>query len=147
MKSTTKKPLLYVALFVILIVVLISVKKTRKYPEKSQEAIRRERISDSLKVIENSKNDLIEYIVNSNRDGFNVTYFNKDGGTEQVKVKSNTWTKSFKGGFGTMVSLVAQTEHENTAIQVIIMYENKVYKQSQSDGDYVIATASGIIGM
>ncbi len=140
-KKQNKIGCLVIAVIVIIIIIANLSKTDSKRLTQSEK-----NYADSLRKIEYSKKNLLEYIVKSNRDGFDVTYMNNEGGMEQINVKSNSWSKSFKCDKGTPISIVAQTKNENTAIQVIIKYENKVIKQSQSNGDYVIATAAGFIG-
>ncbi|ALU75136.1 hypothetical protein AUW17_07615 [Tenacibaculum dicentrarchi] len=87
----------------------------------------------------------VEYIVESNRDSFNVTYTNNGGNTEQKKINFKKWTTSFIGSPDKFVSISAQTLSKNANISVKIIYNGKIIEQAKSSGDYVIASASGAL--
>jgi hypothetical protein len=85
----------------------------------------------------------VEYIVKCSPAGFNVTYTNSGGNTEQRKVSTKDWSMNFIGKPGSFVSISAQAENENSNINVKIVYQGKVIEKANSNGDYVIASASG----
>ena len=86
---------------------------------------------------------IVEYTVESNRNGFDITYTNDGGNTEQKKINSNKWKTTFNGKPGAFVSISAQTLKENAKISVKIIYNGKTIEKAKSSGDYVIASASG----
>jgi len=85
----------------------------------------------------------VEYTVESNRSGFDITYTNDGGNTEQKKINSNKWKTTFNGSPGAFVSISAQTSNKNAEISVKIIYNGKTIEEAKSSGDYVIASASG----
>jgi len=85
----------------------------------------------------------VEYIVKSNLNGFDVTYTNDGGNTEQKTINSNKWKTTFNGNLGAFVSISAQTSNENAEISVKIIYNGKTIEEAKSSGDYVVASASG----
>ena len=68
---------------------------------------------------------IVEYTVESNRNGFDITYTNDGGNTEQKKINSNKWKTTFNGNPGAFVSISSQTLNENTEISVKIIYNGK----------------------
>lgn len=85
----------------------------------------------------------VEYVVESSRKGFSITYENSNGQTEQADISSTSWKTSFTGYDDDFVYISAQADNENTNISVYIYYRGKEFKKATSYGDYVIATASG----
>lgn len=85
----------------------------------------------------------VKYEVNCSPGGFSVTYQNSQGGTEQRSVSSGSWSTSYSHYLSNDVYLSAQADNENSSINVKIYYNGKVFKDSSSSGDYVIAEASG----
>ena len=87
----------------------------------------------------------IMYFVDSSKPGISITYENESGNTEQITTSRNGWTKSFNACAGDFVYVSAQTKNSNSKIKVQILYNFKVIEKATSYGDYVIATASGLI--
>lgn len=81
-------------------------------------------------------------IVTSNKNNFDVTYSNQNGSIEQIKVQSNSWNKIFYGNLKEIINLniVAQTHNLNSNINIKIIYHDKVYCESNSNGDYVVSS-------
>ena len=87
----------------------------------------------------------VYYWVDSSKPGISITYENSQGNTEQVKTSKNGWSYSFTSCSGDFVYISAQTHNENAEIKVRILYRFKEIESAKSYGDYVIATASGLI--
>jgi hypothetical protein len=85
----------------------------------------------------------VKYEVTCSPSGFDITYENSSGNTEQKTISSGSWTTTFTGNQGDFVYISAQTDNENANITAKIYYQGDVIEQSSSSGDYVIATASG----
>ena len=85
----------------------------------------------------------IKYEVTCTPRGFDVTYTNRGGNTEQKDISGSRWSTSFTGDQGAFVYVSAQAHNDNANITVKIYYGGKIIKQAHSSGDYVIATASG----
>jgi hypothetical protein len=85
----------------------------------------------------------VEYVVNSSSPGLSITYTNEGGNTEQKKVKSTLWKTSFIGTPNQFVYISAQTLNKNTQIGVKIIYNGEIIERANSNGDYVVASASG----
>jgi len=90
-------------------------------------------------------NTTVEYYVTCNPAGFDITYENKTGNTEQRTVNSTSWSTSFEGHSGDFVYISAQANNYNAQVNVQIKYNDKVLKKASSSGDFVIATASGSV--
>ena len=89
------------------------------------------------------KEDTVKYEVNCSPSGFDITYENSSGNTEQKSISSNSWVTTFTGNQGDFVYISAQAKNENATITVKISYQGDVIEEASSSGDYVIATASG----
>lgn len=84
----------------------------------------------------------VEYIVESDKSGFDVTYESEGGGTAQETVYSTSWSYSLNPSSGDFLYISAQTNHTNAEITVRIEKGSNVLEETTSSGDYVIATAS-----
>lgn len=73
----------------------------------------------------------------------NITYENKDGGTEQKSSVSSSWSYSFTGESGQFVYISAQNNNQSGSVTVKIIRDGSAFKEATSSGAYVIATASG----
>ena len=85
----------------------------------------------------------VEYVVNCSPSGFDITYQNSSGNTAQQDISSGSWTYSFTGASGDFVYISAQANNENATVTTEIYYQGKLIEDATSNGDYVIATASG----
>jgi hypothetical protein len=85
----------------------------------------------------------VKYEVTCSPSGFDITYENSSGNTEQKTISSGSWTTTFTGNQGNFVYISAQADNENANITAKIYYQGDVIEQASSSGDYVIATASG----
>ena len=85
----------------------------------------------------------VKYEVTSSPNGFDITYQNSSGNTEQATITSGSWTISFTGNQGDFVYISAQADNENANISAKIYYQGEILEQANSSGSYVIATASG----
>jgi hypothetical protein len=94
-----------------------------------------------LFVYQTYSQEIVEYIVESNRNGFDITYTNDGGNTEQKKINSNKWKTTFNRNSGAFVSILAQTLNKNAEISVKIIYNGKIIEKAKSSGDYVTAIA------
>jgi len=84
----------------------------------------------------------IEYSVSGLTTEASVTYENEQGGTQQEKVVV-PWHKSFTASSGKFLYLSAQNGRDFGGIVATIRVDGQDFKKSQSEGGYVIATASG----
>ena len=84
----------------------------------------------------------VQYVVTSDKNGFDVTYFNTQGGIEQKKISTNYWAKTIIGDVNTIINLdiIAQTNSSSANISVKIFYHNKLWAEANSYGDYVIVS-------
>ncbi|PHS51626.1 MAG: hypothetical protein COB01_09650 [Lutibacter sp.] len=85
----------------------------------------------------------VRYEVTSSPNGFDITYQNSSGNTEQATITSDSWSISFEGNQGDFVYISAQADNENANISAKIYYQGEIIEQATSSGSYVIATASG----
>lgn len=90
-----------------------------------------------------SYSGIVKYEVACSPNGFDITYINNSGNTEQKDISIGSWVMSFTGYSGAFVYVSAQAGHENATITVKIYYKGNIIEQATSSGDYVIATASG----
>ncbi len=90
-----------------------------------------------------SNSGTVKYEVTCSPSGFDITYENSSGNTEQKDISSGSWSSSFKGYSGDFVYISAQADNENATITAKIYYKGDVIETATSSGDYVIATASG----
>lgn len=87
----------------------------------------------------------VKYEVKCSPNGFDITYTNSSGNTEQKDISEGSWEISFQGESGDFVYISAQADNENANISVKIYYQGSIIEQASSSGDYVIATASGLL--
>lgn len=85
----------------------------------------------------------VEYKVTGTAETVSITYENSDGGCSQESDVSIPWSYSFTGESGDFVYISAQNQGETGSVTVTIKTDGDVFKQSTSEGAYVIATASG----
>lgn len=90
-----------------------------------------------------SSSGTVKYEVTCSPSGFDITYENSSGNTEQKDISSGSWSTTFTGYSGDFVYISAQAGNENATITTKIYYKGKVIENATSSGDYVIATASG----
>lgn len=90
-----------------------------------------------------SSSGTVKYEVSCTPSGFDITYKNSSGNTEQKDISSGSWSTSFTGDSEDFVYISAQADNENATITAKIYYKGNVIEQATSSGDYVIATASG----
>ena len=95
-----------------------------------------ERISESYTV---------KYEVTGSANSVSLTIENSDGGTSQFSDKPLPWTYSFTSKYDTWIYCSAQNQGDAGTVIVKLYVNNEVFKQSTSEGAYVIATASGTI--
>ena len=88
-------------------------------------------------------NNVVKYEVTCSPSGFDITYENSSGNTEQKDISSGNWSTTFTSSSGAFVYISAQAGHENATITSKIYYEGELIETATSSGDYVIATASG----
>jgi len=88
---------------------------------------------------------MYDRIVNDTSENlYDVTYTNLSGGTEQKSKVKNSWFEEFSAEKGTNVYLSNQVMKGKIAIASIYL-DDVVFKTSKSEGEYVIASASGIL--
>lgn len=87
----------------------------------------------------------IKYEVVCTPDGFDITYENSSGNTEQKTIATGSWETSFTQDSGEFVYISAQAANENADVTVKIYYNGKVIEEASSSGDFIIATASGSV--
>lgn len=85
----------------------------------------------------------IEYKVTGSASRVDVTYANDSGGTSQQSNVRVPWSYSFNRIKGSFVYISAQNQGESGSVIVTIYKENELFKRSESNGAYVIASASG----
>ncbi|MEA3317371.1 MAG: hypothetical protein U9R54_05395 [Bacteroidota bacterium] len=90
-----------------------------------------------------STSGTVKYEVTCSPSGFDITYENSSGNTEQKTITSGSWATSFTGNQGDFVYVSAQADNENANITAKIYYKGDIIEQASSSGAYVIATASG----
>lgn len=87
----------------------------------------------------------VKYKVTGSATSVSLTIENKDGGTSQFSHKSLPWTYTFTSNYDTWVYCSAQNNDQSGTVTVTIYVNDNVFKQSTSEGAYVIASASGTI--
>lgn len=81
-----------------------------------------------------------------------VTYQNRTGDTEQKEIRASggftnqNWTYEFTAELGDFAYISVQNGQDTGTIECIIMVNNQVWKQAESNTDYGIATCSGSVG-
>jgi hypothetical protein len=85
----------------------------------------------------------VEYRVSGSTSSVFITYANKDEGTSQVTTRT-PWSYSWYGAkSGQFLYVSAQNQKSSGSVKVQIYKNGALYKESESSGAYVIATASG----
>jgi hypothetical protein len=85
----------------------------------------------------------VKYVVECFPSGFNITYENSTGNTQQEDIINHAWEYTFTGHRDQFVYISAQAENEDATISAKIYYKGNLIEEATSNGDYVIATASG----
>ena len=91
--------------------------------------------------------DVVTYRIDGSSGKYSVTCTNAEGGTEMFDNVGNDWeyhfwvNKEFLSGKHLYLS--AQNKRDVGSVNVQIWINNHVWKQSQSDGGFVIASANG----
>ncbi len=91
------------------------------------------------------ENYTIKYEVTGSASSVSLTIENSDGGTSQFSDKPLPWTYTFTSKFDTWIYCSAQNQGDAGTVTVKLYVNNEVFKQSTSEGAYVIATASGTV--
>ena len=89
--------------------------------------------------------DGVEYSVQCTPSGFDVTYNNSSGNTQQEEIKTGSWSKKESLKKGDFMYISAQADNEDAEITVKIYCDGILEEIASSEGDYVIATASGTV--
>lgn len=84
----------------------------------------------------------VDYHVKGTAEEVFVTYANSNGGTSQVTAPV-PWSTGFQAMSGHFLYVSAQNSGDKGTVITEIAIDGKAYKQSQSEGAYVIASSSG----
>src|SRR6056297_1000801 len=84
----------------------------------------------------------VEYRVDAGAS-VDITIEGEGGSTEQFTVSSLPWTKRFTAEKGDFVYVSAQVKTTSSWVSVSIKIDGDTLDDAYSQGDYVIATASG----
>lgn len=85
----------------------------------------------------------VSYKVTCSPGGFEITFENGNGETEQKGLATKKFTTSFTGTAGNFAYISAQALHKNATIATKIYYHGKLLKSFKCKGDYAVATAYG----
>jgi len=85
----------------------------------------------------------VEYLISGTATKVNVTLSNGTGGTEQYQDVALPKIYSYNSFSNYFLYVSAQNASESGSVKVSIFLKGKLYKTSDSEGAYVIATASG----
>jgi hypothetical protein len=88
----------------------------------------------------------ITYRVMGTTDSASVTYSNEHGDTEQISDVDVPWNKTIKAEPGQFLYISAQNNDDSGTIVTRIEVDSVRYKESKSEGAYVIASCSGTAG-
>lgn len=83
------------------------------------------------------------YKVTCRPGGFEITFENGNGETEQKDLATKKFTTTFTGTAGNFAYISAQARNKNAIIATRIYYHGKLLKSFTSKGDYAVATAFG----
>lgn len=84
----------------------------------------------------------VTYYVGGTTDRASVTYTNKDGGISQISSVELPWTIKFQANWGTVLTITAQNKRGSGSIITKIYVDGTVFKESLSEGEYVISSSS-----
>jgi hypothetical protein len=87
----------------------------------------------------------VQYRISGTASSVFVTLNNESGGTSQYSKVKLPVTYDYKKFNDKFVYVSAQNEGASGSVTVEIYYKDKLLKKSTSEGEYVIATASGSI--
>ncbi len=90
--------------------------------------------------------DQYEYRVSGTARSVSVTYFNADGGTEQVE-SNIPFSKTFSIKNGGAISLLAQNKGDSGSIVCEIYKNGKLWKSATTTAGYGICTLAGFSGL
>ena len=85
----------------------------------------------------------VRYVIPNTSGEFDVTMTNEQGGTEQHTVKG-PWSYTFMARHGAFVYVSSQAD-KYSGCTVQIWLNGKVVRESECDGQYCIASASGLV--
>lgn len=91
------------------------------------------------------ENYTIKYEVTGSAKSVSLTIENSSGGTSQFSDKSLPWTYTFTSKYDTWLYCSAQNQGNAGTVTVKLYTNNEIFKQSTSEGAYVIASASGTV--
>ncbi len=87
----------------------------------------------------------VTYVVGGSSGDYNITYQNENGGTSQIQHINNNWQYKFDARPGTFIYLSAQNNNDYGSVRVEIKIDGTLFKTSNSEGAYVIATSNGSV--
>ncbi len=90
--------------------------------------------------------DQYEYQVSGTAKSVSVTYFNADGGTEQVE-SNIPFSITFSIKNGGAISLLAQNKGDSGSIVCEIYKNDKLWKSATTTASYGICTLAGFSGL
>jgi hypothetical protein len=87
----------------------------------------------------------VTYMLSGSPGDFNITYTGNNADTFQEPHATKSWKKTFEAKDGEFVYFSAQSNTNHSKIKVKILVDGKVFKESEAEGDYAIATAAGCV--
>jgi len=92
-----------------------------------------------------SKRGLVKFTVTGDAKTYDITYKCKMGKACQDTNVPDGWTETYRACFGDYVYCSAQANNKDTKVNVDIYFNGKPFRRVTKSGDYVVATASGIL--
>ncbi len=87
----------------------------------------------------------VKYEVRGSAPFVSLTYVNASGGMAQETKVKLPWVASFTTDIGNIVTLSAQNEGKSGSVNVYVFSSGRIIQSASSTGEYVIASASGMV--
>ena len=94
----------------------------------------------------NKDKGVVKFKVTGSADQYNITYKKcEDCQATQIPSVKNKWKYSFRAKKGDYVYVSAQSNQKGKTVNVEISYKGKTFQQESGEGDFALATSSGIL--
>ena len=88
---------------------------------------------------------MVKFKVSGDAKDYDITYKCKAGKACQEMNATSGWTQTYHACIGDYVYCSAQANKKGTKVNVDIYFNGQHFRTASQDGDYAVATASGIL--
>ena len=87
----------------------------------------------------------VKFILTGSAGDYNITYKGCEDHTNQLSHARKSWRYSFTAKEGEYVYFSAQANKPGSKVHVKILYNGRVFKESEAAGDFALAYAGGCL--